>query len=290
MHKHVRRVTWCVPLALALLVSCKESGEGGFKGNPRQDSAPVPFLSISLSSPTYGETSVGKDRTIGFGDVEGRCGPIGHYGSREACVKAAQEGLVIETYPGGKAVQGSWGQGVYDRDVFTPAAPLAEGDYVIRVPNPEIVVRPRPYNVFRVGSALRPTWVEIHAKKSDKARRLVDVKVRFSEFRETFAGVKVTVEAKNAKGAWEPLASAKGDGARTNVLSMASSRVIDPHELLRVSISGSALDGAWTGGGGSGPVVVEFVPAEYSSEPGQIEYPIPPKLSISLPSGKPKAK
>lgn len=279
--KHSTLLVTFVFLALLGLGGCKDEGsQGPETGASRMDAGPRPTLQLAFSAPLYGLTNLDKTQAIGFTILTGK-------GSFEDQVKLLHDSIVIETYPEGKVVAGTWEQDVK----YTPSAPLAVGDYVVRFPNAsqDFVVVPRPYNVFRVGSALRVRQIEIYADKTGGQTGLSRVEVVMSEASTKLGTLAVAVEAKDSSGTWSALASGAPTLKNAATLAITASQVLDPKRSLRVTISGSELDGKWTGVAGSGSVVSEFVPAEHQIEGGQVVYPVPPDLTIELPSGKPKA-
>jgi len=267
------------PILSALLVlgtaACSDSGAP--RGIP--DLGSRPKLTLLLESPNYLETNVNPDMAISAEIVTSL---MGFADSR----KAACDAMVVEAYPSMAQVQGiCTGPAAMSFVRFQPSASLAQGDYIVRFPSAssDLVVLPRPYNVFRVGSAHRLTRVELLRDKQSSSTDLVRVALVLSELLPAGETVSIQVQAKNAASQWLPVATTP-DGQTGVKLATA----LDPQLPVRITVSSQSLDGKWTGVAGSGPITAELVPKDYQVEPGQVSYPVPPELSVELPSGLPK--
>jgi hypothetical protein len=266
-------------LGITLLGGCSKSSP---KGEP--DPAPQPLLLLRLDSPSYLATGLASDSKIAITIIQ--MDPT-RWATYEAAQKGVTQYAVIESYPAQKAVQGSWSANPAQSFVtFTPDSSLSDGDYVIRFPkaSSDLVVKPRSYNFFHVGSLLRLAEVEILRDKSSggTSTDLVRVVCGFSEAPSSKASLTITVA--QAQGAsWVDISSTVESQSTVKL-----AQAIDPQKTVRVTVTGSDLDGKWKGVAGSGPAVVEFLPADYTVEPGQIQYPVEPVLDIELPSGTKK--
>ena len=272
-------MTPTLAICCALLVACPSNEST----KPESvDAGPVPLVHLSISAPSYLQSGVSPDAALTIKLVQYDSAR----NSLDAVRQLAKKSAVIEEYPALKPVVGTWSH-YMSRLTFTPASPLATGDYVLRFPNAssDFVVTPRPYNVFLVGSkVLRLAEVHLLRDKSPGAdpEALVRTVLRFSEAPPASAAL--SVEVKQLVGSkWTALSLVS-----LSQTELKAAQPIDPDKKLSVTISGAQLDGAWTGVAGSGPAVAEFVPRDHQSGPGQVQYYVPPDLSINLPSGTKK--
>lgn len=260
---------------------------GNNSDNPAPDAGIQPLMLLGFNSPGYLQSNVSKDATIGM--------TIHSYDySRFDDFVAVQQAVIknafIEKYPGQQPVVGQWDY--WSMLKFKPKTPLSPGDYLIRFPkaNPNyrkvipglISVSPRPYNLFHVGplTVLRLRKVEVLRDKGS-SKNTYTMSLSYAGSSKALP-TSVKLEQQHS-AAWKPVTlSAKA----ANKFGLA--QALDTSKRVRVTVSGGDLDGKWTGKAGSGPAVVEFNPSEYTSDPGQIIYHVPPDLDIELPSGKPK--
>lgn len=196
---------------------------------------PQPLLELSYANPGYLWTNVLASGTIALNVASHR------YHDDADPRLLAQKEVVIESYPGCKPVAGTWRppRSIQTSIYFEPAAPLAPGDYLIRVPNAgsDLVVRPRPFNLFRVGSLLRVAHIEIHGDKPSAPHDLLRLDVGYSErLPEGLAG-SVEIKQQQAGGAWTTLAGTTSYGTEVRL-----AQPLDPTKLLRVTISAPGLD------------------------------------------------
>ena len=242
------------------------------------DLAHYPTIQVTLYSPAYLATNVAADATIGM--LATVFEPL-----TDEVVQTIVDACRIESYPSLTPVGGGWTRDPYSSYLtFTPAVPLAPGEYVVRFPNanPDFVVRPRPYNVFHVGpTPLRLSEIEVLRAKPGPAD-LVRITLRYSDVPPTAATVQAKVE-QFLDGTWTSMPVTV-----VSVSELRTSTPLDPNARTRITVEASFLDGGWTGVAGSSPAVVDFYPIEYQIEPGQIDYPVPANLSIDLPSGNKK--
>jgi len=277
---------WCMAHQRAICLACAMllfvPFQGGCKASPSdtssasRDSGVRPLISLYLGG-RYLESSFAPDRSFGMDlSFDGR--RIGPDAAGQLAIKSA----VIESYPAQTPVLGAWK--IHERSsiYFKPAAPLKPGDYIIRFPNAsaDFVVKPRPYNLIRVGSAVRLASVELLPEKFGKPNDLVRVQIHQSEW---ILSKPSTVKVEQAQGlTWLPVAmTTKSAGEWT------AAKPIDIDRELRVTLSGEMIDGAFKGVP-SGPAVVTFVPRQHQTSPDRVVYYVEPNLSIALPSGKKK--
>jgi hypothetical protein len=259
---------------LALLTSCASDTQPP-PASP--DAGAVPLIYFATVFPPYIASDLEANIEISYRLLTYDHQRLSFEQARQTIADAA----VVETYPGQKAVQGSW-EFRSDVVVFKPVSPLSVGDYLVRFPSAskDFKVYPRPYNLLRVGSLLRVAGIDILPNKKTGNMNLTRCSVRYSEPPNAAAST-ITIEQHDGT-AWVSL----GWSAET-VSSITGVTPVDLMRRTRVTVTSAALDGKWTGIPGSGPFSVEFTPADFGTAE-QVEFPVPPTLSVDLPSGKTK--
>jgi hypothetical protein len=244
---------------------------------PSADAGPVPLVFFTANYPPYIASKLEPDVEVSYRLLTFDHQRLTFEKARQAIADAA----VVETYPAQTPVQGSW-EYRDDLVVFKPATPLAVGDYLVRFPSASTDFRahPKPYNVLRVGPALRLAEIYLLPDKKTSSQALTRCRLRFSEIPDSTSAT-ITIEQLDG-ATWTPL------GWTTSSVSETSGTLpLDPNRMTKITVSSDEIDGQWTGTPGSGPAVVEFRPADFLRD-GQIEYSVPPPLTVELPSGKKK--
>jgi len=268
-----------VALALGVALSLGNAGctkDDGVSEHNKSPDNPQPLLLASIDTPAYGGSNIHPDASIRV--------TVHSIDRERTTIDEAYELLkadaIIESYPAQKPVSGTWSitQDTAHMLGFTPSQPWEPGDYLLRFPkgSDDIVIMPRPYNLFRVGKGVvRLTTVVMHTPNPEGS--FAGVELVFSEGLPATESTSFTVE-RSVAGAWTAV-NAIEKTPRSFVVATAISK----SDRVRVTVSGSSIDGNYTGIAGSAAVTAEFVPQEHLITPDQVMYYVPPKIPVTLP-------
>jgi len=149
---------------------------------------------------------------------------------------------------------------------YQPSSSLPDGDYVVAVAAPADVRAWDSKVLFHVGSMPRVRALRLQTD----ATKVTVTKVGAEMSEQVNTGqVPVVVEVKTQAG-WAPVPTQLKSAPVASTIVLELSSAIALTETLRITVpvnisavSGKQLDGKYTGQAGSGPLVVELVPASY---------------------------
>lgn len=264
---------WLVACWLLFLMGCSTESGNLQKTGTTDSGVAMPQVKVRDIMPMHFSSMAKPDTTITATVERWKLG-------LDDAIKRLDASTSVTTWPGNKAVAGSWK--VSSGIEFKPSAPLADGDYLVRIkPDGDKLKVEREHTLFHVGSLPRVKQVRVTfgSKAAIQSKTYEAIFVWMSEPTDPSKWT-LTVEAKQG-GTFKALSAVNTSGSTFKL-----SAPIDVNSELRVTLgtevgasSGVKLDGAYTGQAGSGAFSATFVPKDYL-EPASQEMVYVPDIKL----------
>jgi hypothetical protein len=249
-----------------LIAGCSdEKNDQGLPSSPTEPDPPA--VKLGAITPVHLQSNLGPDATV----------TVNVFASVDNSLALVENAVRLIRVKDMAEVKGSWknNQGNYPvySALFTPSAPLANGEYVVKITPKSNVVEPMLHtqSIFHVGSLPRVRYVEWETNQSASATVATRLLFRFSEPVAT-AVLPATVETKVQAGAFKAVTFTNpSKSVEAAVLDLKTPISLD--DTLRINIksdvgapTGVKLDGLYTAKAGSGDFTATFVPRSHMAK------------------------